>query len=176
MNIRRARVEDAPQMAQVHVDAWQAAYRGLVPDTFLQGFTYPRREAAFRQALAANTEETYLMEDGQRPVGLLTIGACRDADLETGLTGEIWGIYLAPDYWRRGLGTQLVHAAEGLLHSRGYRDIVLWVLEGNLAARRFYETMGFHLDGASKIVELGKPLPVVRYQKTSGAPTPALGG
>lgn len=55
--------------------------------------------------------------------------------------------------------------AERALQSRGCQDIVLWVLEDNAAARQFYEAMGFHLDGESRIVELGKPLTVVRYKK-----------
>ena len=55
--------------------------------------------------------------------------------------------------------------AERLLRSRGYRDIVLWVLEGNTMARRFYEAMGFTLDGVFKTVELGTPLKAVRYKK-----------
>jgi hypothetical protein len=66
MNIRRAQVDDAPKLAQVHVDSWQAAYRNLIPDSFRERFTYSRRENAFRQALSANLEETYLVEDNDR--------------------------------------------------------------------------------------------------------------
>ncbi len=78
MNIRRALVDDAAKLAQVHVDSWQAAYRTLIPDSFRQGFTYAKREEAFRQALAAGREEHYLLEDNERPVAVLTIGASRD--------------------------------------------------------------------------------------------------
>jgi len=165
-NIRRATPEDAPTLAKVHVDSWQAAYQGIVPDSHLEHFTYQRREDAFRQALTYNLEETYLIEEGDQPIAILTIGASRDADLDTTTTGEIWGIYITPDYWRKGIGRTLVHQAEHMLHTKGYTQVVIWVLEGNLNARRFYETVGFHLDGADKVVELGKPLKAVRYQKT----------
>jgi ribosomal protein S18 acetylase RimI-like enzyme len=158
-------VKDAPKLAQVHVDSWHVAYRGLVPDSFLQGFTYQRREEAFRQALAANSEETYLIEDSDLAVGILTVGVSRDTDLDVSRTGEIWGIYIAPDHWHRGIGTMCVQEAEQLLQSRGYCEVVLWILEGNTAARRFYEAMGFCLDGTFKTVELGKPLKAVRYKK-----------
>jgi len=166
MNIRRAQVNDAPKLAQVHVDSWQVAYRSLVPDSFLQGFTYQKRENAFRQALSANLEETYLVEDNDRAIAILTIGASRDADLDGSCTGEIWGIYIVPDHWRRGIGTRLVQEAERMLLSRGYRDIVLWVFEGNTDARRFYEAMGFCVDGAFKTLELGESLKAVRYKKS----------
>lgn len=64
------------------------------------------------------------------------------------------------------IGTKLVREAEQMLRARGYGEIVLWVLEGNADARRFYEAMGFVPDGASKIVQLGVPLKAVRYRKT----------
>jgi ribosomal protein S18 acetylase RimI-like enzyme len=165
LKIRRAAVDDAPKLAKVHVDSWQVAYRGLVPDSHLQKFTYQRREEAFRRSLAANQEETYLLEDGHQPVAILTIGPGRDSDLDISLTGELWGIYIAPDYWRRGIGRKLVQEAERMLQARGYREVALWVLEGNSAARRFYEAEGFSLDGVSRMIELGQPLKAVRYRK-----------
>jgi ribosomal protein S18 acetylase RimI-like enzyme len=165
LKLRRAQANDAPKLAQVHVDSWQAAYRGVVPDSFLQGFTYQRRERAFRNALEENSEETYLLEENDVAVAILTIGPSRDTDLDVSVIGELWGIYIAPSHWRRGIGRTLVEEAERMLKARGFREIVLWVLEGNRSARDFYEAMGFHLDGASKIVELGSPLKAVRYVK-----------
>lgn len=166
MIFRQAQVIDAAQLAQVHVDSWQAAYKGLVPDAFLRGFTYQRRETAFRRALESKSEETYLMEEHDRAIGILTIGASRDADLDPHLCGEIWGIYISPDYWRCGIGRKLVEEAERMLQGRGFQKIVLWVLEGNTTARAFYEVVGYHPDGATKDVNLGTPLSVVRYAKS----------
>jgi ribosomal protein S18 acetylase RimI-like enzyme len=70
-----------------------------------------------------------------------------------------------PDHWRSGIGTWLVQEAEHMLFSRGYCDIVLWVFEDNTDARRFYEAMGFRVDGAFKTLELGAPLKAIRYKK-----------
>ncbi|HUW35197.1 MAG TPA: GNAT family N-acetyltransferase [Planctomycetota bacterium] len=165
MTIRRANADDAISLASVHVDSWHAAYRGLVPDTFLEQFAYERRAERFRQSLAANSEETYIIEEDGKAMGFLTLGACRDADAAAGRTGEIWGIYVAPAHWRKGMGRQLCEFGEQLLSSRGYQEATLWVLEANQSARRFYEAMGFHLDGASKEVKLGVPLQAVRYRK-----------
>jgi len=165
MKLRRAQVADAAKLAQVHVDAWQVAYRGLIPESYLQTVTYQKREAAFTERLAGNVEETYLAEDEGRAVAFLTIGAGRDGDVDATRTGEIWGIYVAPDYWRRGLGTRLVQEAERLLRSRGSEEVVLWVLGENLAARHFYEAVGYRLDGAVKTLDRGRPLQVVRYRK-----------
>jgi ribosomal protein S18 acetylase RimI-like enzyme len=137
----------------------------LVPESSLQAFTYRWREECFRQALPTSAEETYLVQVDQEVVGLLTLGAARDPDLDANRTGEIWGIYVSPDYWRRGIGYRLAQEAERILESRGFDDAVLWVLKGNQRARQFYEAMGFRLDGESKTIDWGTPLKAVRYRK-----------
>jgi ribosomal protein S18 acetylase RimI-like enzyme len=170
VRMRPAEVEDAEALARVHVDAWQAAYRGLVPDGFLKGFSFERRVEYFRQALAARAEEDYVVYLGETVVGVLTLGAARDPDVDVTRTGEIWGIYLVPAYWRRGIGTWLVREAERMLAERAYTSAVLWVLEGNQQARRFYEKMGFAVDGASRDIDWGTVLRAVRYRKALPAP------
>ena len=52
-----------------------------------------------------------------------------------------------------------------MLSARGFGRIVLWVFEGNDSARRFYEAMGYTPDGATKIIEVGAPLPAIRYSR-----------
>lgn len=165
VHLRQATPEDAPGLARVHVASWQAAYRGTVPDLFLERFTVETRTERFRQSLAAGAEETYVAEADGQMVGLLTLGGCRDPDLDGHVTGEIWGIYLVPEHWRQGMGTMLCKEGEGMLASRGYAVAVLWVLEANEQARRFYEAMGFQADGVSKEIHLGIPLTAVRYRK-----------
>jgi ribosomal protein S18 acetylase RimI-like enzyme len=165
MNLRRAIPDDATALAHVHVDSWRAAYRGLVPDEFLDSLDYCQRSLRFRESLATGSGETYLAEKDGEPFGILTVGACRDADLDRVTAGEIWGIYLAPQHWRKGLGRALFQRAEQMLQARGYTLATLWVLEGNQQARRFYEAMGFETDGASRVLNLGAPLKAIRYRK-----------
>lgn len=168
MNVRRATAEDAPALARVHVESWRAAYRGLIPDSFLLEFIPRRREESFRQSLDEGSEETHLVEVGHEVVGFFTVGGARDLDLEAKCTGEIWGIYVSPGYWRRGIGRKLAGEALRSLKSRGYENAVLWVLEGNERARKFYEAIGFRLDGEFKNIEWGKPVRALRYRKALG--------
>jgi GNAT superfamily N-acetyltransferase len=169
LSIRRAAPDDATALARVHVDSWRAAYRGLVPDSRLDGLDYERRATRFRERLLdKGPSETYVIERDGEIFGFVTLGACRDPDVEPERVGEIWGIYLAQQHWRQGTGTLLCRFAEQVLASRGYGEIKLWVLAGNSRARRFYEAMGFKADGASKMLDLGAPLEAVRYGKRSG--------
>jgi ribosomal protein S18 acetylase RimI-like enzyme len=165
VEIRPATPEDALPLAIVHIDSWRSAYRGFVPASILDGLDYQRRAVRFRESLASHAEETYVAEEDGEILGFLTVGPCRDEDLDGEVTGEIWGVYLAPQHWRKGIGTALCHYGEQLLRSRGYRQAVLWVFADNAQARRFYEAVGFAADGASKVLHPGAPREAVRYRK-----------
>jgi len=169
MTIRRATSHDADALAKVHVDSWRSAYRGLVPESLLAGLDYAKRAQGFRDALAEHSEETYLAQENGEVLGFLTVGDCRDDDLDRRQTGEIWGIYLAPMHWRKGIGRSLCHFGENLLQSRGCTVATLWVFKDNPQARRFYEAMGFRPDGASKTLHPGAPLEAIRYRKELGS-------
>jgi ribosomal protein S18 acetylase RimI-like enzyme len=165
MEIRPATPGDALPLAILHIDSWRSAYRGFVPASYLEGLDYQQRAERFRESLASHGEETYLAEAGGEILGFLMVGPCRDEDLDGEVTGEIWGIYLAPHHWRKGIGTALCRYGEQLLRSRGYRQAVLWVFADNAQARRFYEAVGFAADGASKVLQPGAPREAVRYRK-----------
>lgn len=165
MNFRRATPDDAHELAKVHVASLNKAYRGIVSDSHLRDFTVERRTERFRESLATRSEETYVAEQDGDVLGFLTLGKCRDQDVSRESAGEIWGIYLAPQYWRKGTGRLLSQQAETILASRGHSEVTLWVLEGNKQARKFYEAMGFRTDGATKEVNLGALIPAVRYRK-----------
>jgi RimJ/RimL family protein N-acetyltransferase len=169
-NLRRATPDDAPALAAIHVDSWREAYRGLVPDSFLESLDRERRAARLRDFLDTTGHETYVVEVDGHIVGHLTVGPCRDEDLDDRTIGEIWGIYLAPTHWRRGIGTEVTRRAEEILSERALRQIVLWVFAGNRRGRSFYETLGYAADGAAKVIDVGAPLSAVRYRKMLASP------
>ena len=76
---------------------------------------------------------------------------------------ELSRLYVAPDWWSRGVGTQLYKAAVSRLRSRGYTKASLWVLDGNRRARAMYERWGWiQVPGESKDVWPG--VTEVRYR------------
>lgn len=176
MEIRRATPDDAVALARVHIDSWRSAYRGLVPDSHLDSLDYERHAQRFRESLGRNAEESYLAEQDGEVLGFLTLGGCRGTDVDQKATGEIWGIYLAPGHWRKGIGSMLCRYGERILTLRGYLAATLWVFAGNDQARRFYEAMGFTADGASRTFNPGAPLEAVRYRKELRDAEPAHAG
>ena len=155
MTIRHARPEDARAIAAIHVRAWQAAYRGIVPSTFLDDLSIDRRESGWRRGLEQGGAIVFVAEENGQPLGWVNLGPSRDADAGTG-TGELYALYVAPEHWRRGVGYRLISDSEKHLSGSGFTDVTLWVLSDNSSARAFYGASGFALDaGVEKMVQLG---------------------
>lgn len=168
MPIRRAIPSDARAIAEVQVASWKAAYRGLIPGTLLDHLQVALREERWTEILADATKQAFVFEQGGRIVGFAGIDASTDADADKKQVGEIRAIYLAPNEWRKGYGKQLVDAAITSLQSQGFTEVTLWVLHNNQRAIKFYESLGFQPDGATKIDtrENNVELHEVRYRRT----------
>jgi GNAT superfamily N-acetyltransferase len=161
MLIREARVEDAPTLARVHVDAWRTTYPGIVPDEYLASLSYSQREEAWRICLTTPEygELTYLAEDDERQViGFATGGPERTGNRV--YPAELHAIYLLSRGRRLGLGTQLVRTVAGRLVQLNYLSLMVWVLAEN-PSRAFYEALGGEKFkeavveiGGAKLVEL----------------------
>lgn len=168
MAIRTARLEDARQIAELHVHSWRAAYRGIVPDSLLDSLSVEAWAERWQERLSRAGETTNLvLALGQRLIGLAAAGPARDADCDPLRTREVYAIYLRSEYWGQGHGKALYFAIENQMRRSDAIDAVLWVLRDNVRALRFYEAQGFTLDqscparnhnGDASLVE-------VRYRK-----------
>jgi ribosomal protein S18 acetylase RimI-like enzyme len=149
MAIRLATPGDAPAVALVHVRAWKTAYRGLLPDAYLDALRPEDRAAryTFDRTDAQHPTTLVAVEEG-RIAGFATTGPARDPE-RVG-RGELMALHVDPQFWNRGLGRALVAAAREQLVQRGYPEAELWVLEGNQRASRFYAADGWSPDGARR--------------------------
>jgi GNAT superfamily N-acetyltransferase len=152
----------------VHVRSWQAAYRGLMPQEYLDGLDPADRLPRWQQMLADNepAEPEVLVADcGDGICGFSSFGPTRDEDEDPVEVGEVRAIYLAPEAMGTGAGRQLMAASIRHLTRAGYKFVTLWVLDTNTRARRFYEIAGFRSDGAVKVDDRdGFRLREVRYR------------
>lgn len=167
-HIRPVQADDAPTLARLHVRSWQWAYRGLIPDTYLDNMTdtVPRREAWWCEMLSGRMagSRAWVAVRAGEIAGFATTCPSRDDDAES-TTGELSAIYLGETAARQGIGRALHEHAIADLKGRGYAPITLWVLESNARARRFYEAMGWRPDGATKVESHGDiDLHEVRYR------------
>jgi ribosomal protein S18 acetylase RimI-like enzyme len=146
MRVRLATAVDIPALARVHVASWQAAYRGIMPDQFLDGLSVARSETAWREMLALASQTNLVCELDQEVVGFAACGPTRDFDQDPAITAELYAIYFVPAHWSKGYGHALWQRVRDELIESGYQKVTLWVLEANARARRFYEREGFTLD------------------------------
>lgn len=159
MEIRKMRsTDDFGAIGRVYAQSWKHAYRGIVPQPYLDALSGER----WSGILAANQPGNLVMMDGDVYVGTSKVCPARDEAMVS--WGEIVSLYLLPDHMGKGLGAMLLRAALDALIEMGYRHAYLWVLEQNLHARGFYEHNGFVPNGDTAHIEIaGEDLIELRY-------------
>ncbi len=124
--------------AFVHWKCWQEVYPGLVSQAYLDSLTLEKcEEIAFRWP-----DNILVAKDADRVVGFVGYG---DRGGEAPDTGEVFALYVLPEYHGTGVGQRLMEAALERLAT--YPQLCLWVLKDNGRAIRFYEKCGFHATG-----------------------------
>ena len=130
---------DAAALARVHVTAWRETYADLLPSVYLRRMNpelYARRFR--RQLMSARPPEIVLAAEGRD--GL--VGYCAGQVFVPESSGEVSTLYLVKRVQKLGLGRRLLAATASVLQARGAASLRLWVLDGNHAARGFYEHLG----------------------------------
>ena len=170
MILRPAVPADVMAVARVHVRAWQAAYRGLMPEDYLAGL---RAEDRAQRYDFANQDparpRTLVAVEADTVLGFATTSPARDEDAAG--QGELCALYVEPDCWGRGIGVALAAAARGDLYRLGFRKAVLWVAAGNARAERFYRADGWSRDDSHRARQIGNVIvDTVRYNRVLDAP------
>ncbi len=154
VELRDATPADARAIATVLVQSWRAAYRGLLPDDVLAGLSAHDRERQWSEVLTGRPSRTgavvAVVHDAI--VGFAATGPPLIPDDRADPTlGDLYALYLTPDVWRRGIGTQLHAAALDRLRSGGFSHAGLWVLDTNERALGFYISRGWTDSGRTQV-------------------------
>ncbi|WP_328474977.1 GNAT family N-acetyltransferase [Actinoplanes sp. NBC_00393] len=179
--VRPATLADSQALAVVQTRTSQQVYRGVMPAAYLDRLDTSRRRQVWQQLLESERHPagTLVLDDAaDGVVGFVNVAPSSDADTDPGVVGEVRAVYVLPQHWGRGAGRLLMDAGLRRLADAGYRQVILWVLEANHRARRFYEAAGWRTDGASKTDDArGVPLTAIRYRRSldGGSGLPAAG-
>jgi len=160
--IRDAVLADAEGIARAHTESWQSSYRGILPPNVLDFIDVGQRAESRRRILTARTgfhAVAYDLSHGDI-VGFCDAGPSRRVGPAR---GEIYALYLVPYAKRYGLGSELTAAAVGWFKRNGLQAMIIWVLERNDAARRFYEAMGGRATDRIRASVGGHPVVEVAY-------------
>ena len=163
MRIRRASISDAERVGRIHVESWNVAYRGVMPDDVIARTDLAYRTAFWAERIADPEWPVYLIEESGRCAAFCQMIPTRDADDDATRVGHITSIHVLPQLRGLGFGRALIDQVLDEFARRGFAEVTLWVLQENQSARAFYEKYGFRHDGGTRVYP-NTQVPEVRYR------------
>jgi len=136
--VRRGAPEDASALAQLFRDAWEVAYRGIIPHLHLETIIR-RRDASWWKNAASGSDGLLVLEVSDTIAGYATFGRSR---VKGRYQGEIYELYLAPLYQGLGFGEHLFEGVRHALDQRKLNGLIVWALADNQVAQDFYWRRG----------------------------------
>jgi len=168
INVRRARADDAPGIAAVHVAAWRNTYAGILEDDYLANLSEPRLAAFYHRAILDRREGHAVFvataggtdQPGDQPgpepaiIGFASGGRARRRGLAG---GEVETLYVLDDFRERAVGRRLMRAMAAHLRAIGCGSALVWVLAEN-PARYFYSHLGGRPAMTDTVLVAGRPV------------------
>jgi GNAT superfamily N-acetyltransferase len=139
ITIRSARSGDARGIARLDVEIWRTTYAGVLSTAYLVGLSDRRREAGWRAVILREPRDVRVAVNGTGAI--LGFGSCGPNRGNRAYTGEVFTLYVAPEWQNQGIGRRLLIALFRRLVVTGRRSAILWVLRDN-PSRFFYERLG----------------------------------
>ncbi len=146
IKIRKAVVGDELELATMHIQSWQEAYKGLLPQRYLDRLPLELDERTdnWKKTLESENRWTLIAEDNQKIIGFILFGTARAANKTEYI--ELGALYLLASYKGHRIGFQLLYAGFKLMKELGYKKAYCWVLESNPSIH-FYEKSGAKFSG-----------------------------
>lgn len=141
IKIRNVKKEDLFAVAEIGVNSWKTAYKGIINDEYLDNLSI---EENYQKRLKDYTKNGFIVAELQNEV----VGFCRYRkgnnykDEYPEVDCEICALYVKPEYKRNGIGKELVNYVINEFKENGYSKMILWCLKDNYPSRAFYEKMG----------------------------------
>lgn len=153
--------DEAKQTSKLFQKSWQDAYKGILPDVFLDNIP----ENAWVKRLNESGRHNLIFEDDNNVVqAAVSYGRPRDTRMLG--CGELMALYVSPDYKGYSVGKTLLNAAENELKKMGYGKIYLWCLADDENAQKFFEHFGWRNIATERFVEIaGEEYKYLLYQK-----------
>ncbi|HEX2150483.1 MAG TPA: GNAT family N-acetyltransferase [Stellaceae bacterium] len=160
ITIRAARPGDARRIARLDVETWRAAYAGILATPFLVGLSAQRREVGWATVIEREPRDVRVAVDGEGEiVGFGSCGRNRDSAEHA---GEVFTLYVAPDWQNQGIGRALLLALFERLVAQGCASAIIWVLRDN-PGRFFYRHLGGREARHKNFVVGGKRIEAAGY-------------
>src|ERR1044071_560622 len=139
ITIRSGRPGDARGIARLDVETWRATYAGILAAPFLVGLSMQRRELGWATVIEREPHDVRVAvnQDGH----ILGFGSCGRCRGEPEFAGEVFTLYVSPDWQNQGIGRRLLLALFARLVELDCNAVIIWVLHDN-PSRFFYQRLG----------------------------------
>lgn len=138
IRLRPAGPDDALLVADLHVRSWRSAYRGILPDGYLDGPLAAEKQGHWRRVFDRPPPGAVVLiaEAGGEPKGFVA------AYPEPPDGALVDNLHVLPEDHGKGIGRLLMTAAAVALGEAGVRRARLWVFRDNRRAVDFYRKLG----------------------------------
>lgn len=146
IQIRKAARGDELAIAKVHIQSWQEAYKGLLPQAYLDRLPSELNERVenWTKRLVNNERWAFVAESDKGIIGFILFGPAREPNKAEYI--ELGAFYILADYKGLGIGFRLLQAGFECMQGLGYQRAYCWVLETNPTIQ-FYEKTGAVFSG-----------------------------
>lgn len=132
--IRKATSADAEQIAEIVVEDWKNAYRGIIDDEYLDSMSVEQR-----YQIELQRYQKYMVAVVEKEIlGFSWNEIANDEDSDC----EIVALYVRYGKRKSGIGRALLQDSIDFFRKLGKKNMIIWCLKENDAARKFYERMG----------------------------------
>ena len=132
--IRKATKDDALQIAEILVEDWKLAYRGIIDSNFLDSMSVEERYQRELQRYQIYT----VAAAGEEILGFSWNETTDDEAADC----EIIALYVRYAKRKSGIGRTLFQNSLDLFRAAGKKRMIVWCLKENDEARKFYEKLG----------------------------------
>ncbi len=174
--LRLANIRDAAGLASCYAESWRGAYQGIFPKEYIDRMIARRNAFWWKRTMDRIPDARPIVADFNGIIaGYVHFGKGRYGDMPD-YGGEIYELYVRPEFQGLGYGTELFTKASATLSKAGVKGLMAWSLEENENCCRFYEARGGVEIGRSEVRFQHKWMPRIAYGWPAGSTPTKVSG
>ncbi len=144
INIRTAHLGDEEILAHIQTESWKSAFYNILTLETLEQLTEMERTVEMYRRVLSNSKFHLNIEEIDGKAHCIAAWGKNLCNLGENVA-ELICIHSLPDKWYKGYGSIMMEKLLFDMKEQHFSEVILWVFENNLPARKFYEKHGFVL-------------------------------
>ncbi len=143
--IREAILDDIARIVEINIESWQNTYASIIDNDDL--FSIDKQERIEKFQTTFSEKKILVATLNGEVVGFAWYNENMS---DNSYENEIVALYVDLKYRKNGVGKTLFEGVINKINKRGTSNLIIWCLEKNYNARKFYERLGGNLIKESK--------------------------